>query len=222
MIVSSAKPRAALFDMDRTLVRVDTATLYVRYERHIGEADWRDTARVAWWLLQYTLGVIDVKSVAKKALAKYAGREEREMIERCETWFADWVLPHVCADGRRAVREHREAGDVVAIVTSATPYAARPLAAELGIEHVVCNHLEVDDGLFTGRVETPFCYGRGKIECAEALAAELGFDLDEATFYSDSITDLPLLSRVGTPVCVNPDVRLRRHARREGWRVERW
>ena len=55
-----------------------------------------------------------------------------------------------------------------------------------------------------------------------ALAQERGFLLEEATFYSDSYTDLPLLERVGEPVVVNPDPRLRREAARRGWRVERW
>jgi phosphoserine phosphatase len=76
--------------------------------------------------------------------------------------------------------------------------------------------------LFTGRLLRPLCYGQGKVERASRLAAALGFDLAESTFYSDSYTDLPLLSLVKEPVCVNPDLRLRREAKRRGWRIERW
>ena len=68
--------RAALFDMDRTLVRIDTATLYVRYRRDVGEATWRDGLQVAWWMLQYTLGVIDAESVAEQALRSFKGKRE--------------------------------------------------------------------------------------------------------------------------------------------------
>jgi phosphoserine phosphatase len=57
---------------------------------------------------------------------------------------------------------------------------------------------------------------------ARAFANERGFALEDACFYSDSITDLPLLEAVGTPIIVNPDARLRRHAKRRGWRIERW
>jgi phosphoserine phosphatase len=78
------------------------------------------------------------------------------------------------------------------------------------------------DGAFTGRLVEPLCYGVGKLARARELAARVGFDLDEATFYSDSYTDLPLLEAVRTPVAVNPDPRLARLARRRGWRVERW
>jgi HAD superfamily hydrolase (TIGR01490 family) len=215
--------RAALFDMDRTLVRTDTATLYVRYQRDIGEIGRKDVLRVGWWLLQYTLGVIDAEKVARRALSAYRGKREAWMIDRCEHWFEDYVLPHVTDEGRRAVRRHREAGDVVVIVTGATRYAAEPLARELGVEHVICTELEVDaEGRFTGQMRPPMCYGAGKIERTERLAAQVGFTLDAAAFYSDSITDRPLLERVERPVVVNPDARLRRLARQRGWPIERW
>jgi HAD superfamily hydrolase (TIGR01490 family) len=214
--------KAALFDMDRTLVRRDTASLYVRYRRDIGEADWRDGLRVGWWILQYTLGVIDAERVAQKALAEYRGKREDWMVDMCRDWFRRYVLEHVCEEGRRAVRRHREAGEVPIIVTGATRYAAEPLAAELGIDHVVCTRLEVNAGCFTGRVEKPMCYGAGKITLSQRAADRLGFSLADATFYSDSITDLPLLQHVGRPIVVNPDARLRRVAERRRWPVERW
>ncbi len=214
---------AALFDMDRTLVRKETASLYVRYMRRRGVADWRDTARVLWWVAQYTAGVIDAPAVAARALRWFAGTEEKVLIARCEEWFQADVVPHVCDDGRRAVERHRGRGDVIAIVTGASPYSARPLARHLGIEHVVASELEVGpDGRFTGRFIEPLCYGDGKLARARRLAETLGFALEEATFYSDSLTDLPLLEAVRTPIAVNPDMRLARVARRRGWRIERW
>jgi HAD superfamily hydrolase (TIGR01490 family) len=215
--------RAALFDMDRTLVRRDTASLYVRYQRDIGEVGRADTLRVAWWLLQYSLGVIDAERVAQKALESYRGKRESWMVERCEGWFREYVIPHVTERGREAVDRHRRQGEVVVIVTGATRYAAVPLARELGVEHVICTELEVDpEGCFTGRMDPPMCFGAGKIERTRRLAESVGFSLEEATFYSDSITDLPLLERVARPIVVNPDTRLRRLARRRGWPVERW
>lgn len=215
--------RAALFDMDRTLVRKETASLYVRYQRDIGEAGNRDMARVLFWVFQYTLGVIDAPSVAAKALRSLRGTPELVLSARCDDWFRSYVEPHVCDLGRQTVEAHRRDGDVLAIVTGASPYAARPLARTLGIQHVVASELEVDDaGLFTGKFAPPLCYGEGKIVRAERLSRELGFRLADAVFYSDSYTDLPLLEAVGEPVVINPDPRLSRHAKRRGWRIERW
>lgn len=209
--------------MDRTLVRVDTATLYVRYQRQLGEIGSRDALRIAWWLLRYTFGLLDPAAVAEKALAQHRGKKESWMIERCDAWFDEWVVPHVAERGRQVVAEHLERGDLVAIVTGATPYAARPLARMLGIDHVICSELELDaEGRFTGRPLSPICFGAGKRARTEAFVREAEGQLSDAVFYTDSITDLPLLEIVGRPVAVNPDPRLRRLARRRGWAVEQW
>lgn len=215
--------RAALFDLDRTLVRRETATLYVRYQRSIGEATWRDSARLLMWVTQYTFGAIDAPAVAKKALRAFAGMPETVLAARCDDWFRRFVEEHVADGGRAAVAKHRANGDLVAIVTGASPYVARPLARRLGIDHVVSSELEVDaKGAFTGRVVEPLCYGVGKLERASRFAEAQGFDLAEAAFYSDSYTDLPLLEKVGEPIVVNPDPRLKRLATARGWPIQIW
>jgi HAD superfamily hydrolase (TIGR01490 family) len=209
--------------MDRTLLRRETASLWVRYQRDTGEATLFDALRVGYWVLQYTFGVIQVEQVAAKAVRSLEGRSAEAFAARSEDWFARYVEEHIAEEGRRTVERHRQAGDVLAIVTGATPYAARPLAERLRIEHVLASDLELDArGRFTGRFAPPLCYGHGKVARTLALAKERGFLLEEATFYTDSYTDLPLLERVGEPVVVNPDPRLRREAARRGWRVERW
>lgn len=215
--------RAALFDMDRTLVRKETASLYVQYQRSIGEATRKDAVRVLYWVAQYTLGVIDAPQVAARVATGFAGISEAALAARCDDWFRRYVEPHVCDLGRRAVERHRAEGDVLAIVTGASSYAARPLARRLGIPHLVTSELEVDArGTLTGRLVEPLCYGEGKLARTRRLADELGFRVEEATFYSDSFTDLPLLEAVAQPIVVNPDARLRRVANERGWRIERW
>jgi HAD superfamily hydrolase (TIGR01490 family) len=133
------------------------------------------------------------------------------------------VLPEIQARGREIVKSHRDAGDLVAIVTAAVSYVAKPVARELGIEHIVCSELEVDDqGRFTGQVVEPMCYGEGKIVRAGTLLEQHQIGFEQVTFFSDSITDLPLLSKVDVPVAVNPDRRLLRAARARGWQVQNW
>ena len=86
---------------------------------------------------------------------------------------------------------------------------------------VLCSRLEVADGRFTGKLAS-LCFGRHKVRIAEDWAKARGVDLDRSWFYSDSYNDLPMLSRVGTAIVVNPDGRLQRHARQRHWRIERW
>jgi HAD superfamily hydrolase (TIGR01490 family) len=220
---TTKRPRAALFDMDRTLVRKETASLYVRYQRDIGEATLFDLMKTLYWVGQYTLGMLDAEKVAEKALLPLEGVPEVVLGARCDDWFGRYVEPHITDAGREAVLRHEAAGDILAIVTGAMRYAAMPLARRLDIEHVVSTELEIDEkGAFTGRAVMPLCLGEGKVRRAEELAARLGFALEEATFYSDSVSDVPLLERVGEPVVVNPDPRLERAAKKRGWRIERW
>ena len=214
--------RVALFDMDKTLVRENTAKLFTRYLRDQGEATFGDSLQVSWWLLKYSLGLLNAPEVAKKALATYRGTRESEMARKCEHWFPNYVLPFVSPEARRAVEKHRGQNDHLVIATSATVYGAEPLRKELRMDAIVCSEMEVVDGCFTGQVVDPLCYAEGKKRRTSAWLEARGFSLRDATFYSDSITDLPLLEAVGTPVAVNPDIWLTRKARKRGWRIEQW
>jgi HAD superfamily hydrolase (TIGR01490 family) len=209
--------------MDRTLLRRESASLYVRYQRDVGEATLRDLLKTLYWVGRYTLGILDAPKVAKEVVLAIRGMPETVLAARCDDWFSRYVEQHIADAGREAVRRHQEAGDLCAIVTGASPYASRPLARRLRIEHVVSTVFEVgEDRCFTGRPEFPLCLGDGKVQRTLELGRRLGFRLEDATFYTDSVSDLPLLERVAVPVAVNPDPRLKRIAERRGYRIERW
>ncbi|MCA9611670.1 MAG: HAD-IB family hydrolase [Polyangiales bacterium] len=213
--------RAAFFDMDKTLVRVNTGRLYVRWRFARREASWREVARATRWLAEYALGIVDPAEITEKALATLEGVSEEAFIRELEGWYAEHVRPHVSADARREVERRRAEGYRLVVLTASTPYAAGPLARELDIETVLASELEVVDGRFTGRC-AQLAYGAGKVSMAEAWAAREGVDLEESVFYTDSVSDVPMLERVGGPYVVNPDVRLAWRARRSGWPVSRW
>jgi HAD superfamily hydrolase (TIGR01490 family) len=181
----------------------------------------RELVRASWWGLLTTLGVVDMHNLIPRLLADAAGDDEQEMRDQCDRWFVTDVLPHLTERGKQKVADHQAQGHVVAIVSASTQYVVGPMAAYLGIaEQYVCTYLESSDGKLTGQVVPPVCYGEGKLLCAEQFAADHGVDLSASYFYTDSISDLPLLERVGHPVAVNPDLRLRRLARKRGWPIE--
>jgi HAD superfamily hydrolase (TIGR01490 family) len=213
--------RAALFDVDGTLLARNSAPLYMAHLRRTGQARRRDVARTLYYLVQYKLGLLDVESAMAVSMRWVQGRDEAAMEADCRVWYADQVRPWVYADMAALVTSHRDAGDVPVLLTSATRYLAEPLGADLGVSHHLVTQLVVRDGRFTGQAVRPVCYGRGKVYWAERFAAEHGIDLAQSFFYTDSITDLPVLERVGNPVAVNPDPRLRRVAQRRGWPVLR-
>ena len=121
------------------------------------------------------------------------------------------------------MQHHEQAGDRTVLITSASRYIASPLLAELGMMDLLCTELEVDSsGRFTGHLAGKMCFGAQKVVVAQDYCRRWGTTLEDAHFYSDSITDRPLLTAVGHPVAVNPDPRLRRVARSRGWKIERW
>jgi HAD superfamily hydrolase (TIGR01490 family) len=212
---------AALFDMDKTLLDTSSGQLYARFLYRTGEMGRREWARVAWWGVLNRLGVLNMESLIPRVLSSAAGDDEREMRRQCDLWFLEDVLPHMTERGRQRVTEHKAQGHLVAIVSGSTQYVVEPLAAHLGFPgQYVCTHLESQDGRLTGRIVPPVCLGSGKVVWAERFAAEHDVELSASYFYTDSITDLPLLERVGHPVAVNPDPRLRRLARKRDWPIE--
>jgi HAD superfamily hydrolase (TIGR01490 family) len=214
--------RAALFDMDKTLVRANTGVLYARWRVRQKQLPARELARVLSWSVQYTLGIVDAEAVSRFAARTLTGVDEAGFAEECRGWFREDVLPRVAERARAEVEAKKREGYVLAILSGSSPYAAEPLAAELGIPHVLCTRLEVASGRFTGEVVAPLAFGEGKVTLASAWAREHRVDLRRSVFYTDSISDLPMLEQVGEARIVNPDPRLRWTARRRGWPIERW
>jgi HAD superfamily hydrolase (TIGR01490 family) len=208
--------------MDRTLLRCNSGTLYIRWLRKHREISLYRMMRALGWMAQYKMAVLDMEAVTERVIAEMAGQPEHELRHKCRAFFEAWVRSEVAPKARATVERHRAEGHVVAILSSSTPYVVEPLAAHLGIEHAICTRLHVSDGRFDGTHVKPACYGRGKVHWAEAFAVAQGVDLGRSFFYSDSYSDLPMLQRVGQARVVNPDARLRRHARRVGWHVDQW
>ena len=208
---------AAFFDIDGTLLSINSAALYARHLRRRGEARRRDVLRTAFYLLQYRLNLLDIERAFAQASTSIAGRLEADTIRSCEEWYVESVRPHLVPAVCRLVEEHRAAGHLLALLSSSTNYLAEPLGRELGIEHLLVTRLEVVDGRFTGRPVSPVCYGAGKVHWLREFAAVQGVDLAGSYFYTDSITDLPVLEVVGHRRIVRPDRLLRREARRRGW-----
>ncbi|MCA9680460.1 MAG: HAD-IB family hydrolase [Kofleriaceae bacterium] len=212
---------AAFFDMDRTVLSIDTGTSWMRFLRERGELSRAGMARAVWWSALYKLALLDLETLATRLTADLAGQPEAEMLEKAAIWHRRHVDGTVTPAARRAIARHRERGDLIVLLTGSTQYAAEEVGRSLGIEHVLCSRLEVEAGRFTGRL-ADMCFGAHKVTIAERFAAAHGVDLARSWFYSDSYNDLPMLRRVGNSVAVNPDGRLRRHARATGWRIEAW
>ena len=131
------------------------------------------------------------------------------------------TLRRIYPEGMRRIREHKRAGHRVLLLTGALDVVVEPLAELLEVE-VDCAHLLIKDGQMTGDLQSPPPAGEARAALLEEYAGRNGVVLVDSFAYADSLSDLPMLEMVGTPVAVNPDARLSQTAGQRGWRIERW
>ena len=212
----------AFFDLDRTLISVNSGQLWVAFERREGRIRFSQAARAALWIFGYHLGFSRMEPILEEAIATLAGEEEEVLRERSLRFYRSEVERTFRPGALPAVQQHRAQGHRLALLTSSSIYLSEAVGQSLGISHLCCNEFQVQDGRFTGQPQRPLCFGAGKVIHAERLALQLGEKLEESWFYTDSYSDLPVLERVGHPVVVNPDPALAREARRRGWPLVDW
>ncbi len=198
----------AFFDMDKTLIAENSGSVYMkaRYER--GDVSRLALLRGLADYLRYKAGVLDLLGWTRETMKEFAGTEEAALAADARALFHEAIEALVYPEAADLVKGHLAQGHVVAIVSGSTRYLVEPLAESLGVEHALCTSLEVEDGVLTGRVVEPICFEQGKVFWLREFIATHHVDLARSYFYTDSVTDLPLLELVGHPVAVNPDPRL--------------
>lgn len=212
----------AFFDVDKTILGVNSAKLWLRRElaaKHITKGQ---ALRATFWVVLYELGLARMEDVLIDAIKTLEGKNERDIIQATLRFYRDEVEVHIRPAARAAVQAHKDAGEMVFLLTSSSNYLSAPIADELKIDGFCANRFDVDAGIFTGRAHLPLCYGAGKVAHAAAVADKVGVALTECAFYTDSVTDLPMLEAVGRPVAVDPDPRLKRVAKKRGWPIQHW
>jgi HAD superfamily hydrolase (TIGR01490 family) len=170
---------------------------------------------------RYVAGSIDIRQLHRLSVAPLA----RHALSELRQWAAEFereIAPQLPEAMRALVRQHQDAGHLCAIVTATTELVAEPFGRLFGIEHVLCTQAQEVDGALTGEIVGAPCHGAGKLQRVNHWLSERGTSLaafQQSWFYSDSISDLPLLRAVTDPVAVAPDPALRAEAGRCGWPV---
>ena len=213
---------AAIFDFDGTIIAGYSATSFIREQIKRGDLAPRDLVELMRAMTSFGLGNLGFSGFMAINAQFMRGIEEETYLEVGEELYTKQIARLIYPESRALVEAHQAKGHTVAVISSATPYQVAPAAADLGIDHVMCTHLEVENGKFTGGVISPTCFGQGKVVAAESLAAKHSCNLGESFFYSDSQDDLQLLERVGLPRVLNPSSKLDRIARDRRWPIARF
>ena len=216
--------KLALFDLDGTLLPTDSDHAFGEFMVQIGWVDataWR--ARNDRFYAQYQAGTLDLAEYLDFATSAWRGRAPAEAEAARERFMREVIAPQLHPSARALVDGHRQAGDLIAVVTATNEFVTRPIATAFGVEQLLAVELERDDnGRVTGRSHGVPTFREGKVTRVGDWLAGQGrawSDFDDVLFYSDSTNDLPLLERVATPIATNPTPALEAIARERGWRI---
>jgi HAD superfamily hydrolase (TIGR01490 family) len=213
--------RLVLFDLDNTLLAGDSDFEWAQFLIEQGVLD-REVyeARNQAFFDQYKAGTLDIHEFLDFQL-KPLSRHPRTVLDLWHQQFmALKIMPIIRENARNLVARHR--ADLCVVITATNSFVTRPIAREFGIQNLIATEPEERDGEFTGEVVGTPCFRDGKVARLDTWLAAQSRPLHsfaESWFYSDSLNDLPLLSRVTHPVAVDPDDTLRSHAGSHGWPV---
>ena len=215
--------RLTLFDLDNTLLTGDSDFEWAQFliEQGVIDRELYEAKNLAFYE-QYKAGTMDIHEFLDFQL-KPLSRHSRKVLD---AWHADFMRSKVQGmmeqSAKDLVKEHLAAGDVCVVITATNSFVTAPIARAFEIEHLIATEPEQKDGEFTGGVFGVPSFREGKVTRLEQWMTDRGWNwesFDDTVFYSDSLNDLPLLSKVKEPIAVDPDATLRAHAEQHDWRI---
>ena len=213
----------ALFDLDHTLIPIDSDQSWGRFTTDVGVTDAQEFLRTNEAFYQdYCRGELDIAAYVRftTQAARLMGQQKANALR--ERYLQEVIKPQIRSEALELVQSHRERGDHLMIVTATNEWITRPIAALFGIDDLIAVELQTDEsGWITGEIKGIPSLGEGKLKRVEQWLKAQGLVMSEVqtTFYSDSINDAPLMSSVKYPVATNPDERLKALAIEKSWPI---
>jgi HAD superfamily hydrolase (TIGR01490 family) len=219
--------RIAFFDLDHTLIPIDSDYTWGEFTTALGWTDAAEfTRRNDAFYAHYKAGTLDIHDYIRFATAAVRRQGATNSIAAHAEYMSAVVQKAIQPQALKLVQDHQAEGDAVVIVTATNAFVVRPIADAFGVQELIAVDLVRDTSpggtdWYTGEILGVPSFREGKVTRVEMWLAErgLGWDTVHTTFYSDSINDLPLLEKVTVPVATNPDPRLLAIAQERGWRI---
>lgn len=209
----------AIFDLDNTLIGGDSDYLWSQFlteEGIVGPEHQRENQR---FYDEYVAGTLDINEFLAFQLAPLAAHDIETLLSWRERFMAEKITPIMLSSAQALIDKHTNDGKTLLIITATNSFVTAPIAARLGIPHLLATEPELLNGQYTGKVAGTPCFREGKVERLNLWLKETGHNLDDSWFYSDSHNDLPLLERVTHPVAVDPDEVLTEYAKGQQWPI---
>ncbi len=210
----------AIFDLDNTLLGGDSDYLWGRFliEQGLVDGEYYERENRRFYE-EYKLGTLDIYEFLRFSLQPLSQHAMVTLHEWRQKFIQEKIEAIMLPAARALLHQHRDQGHTLLIITATNRFVTQPIAAMLGVEHLLATEPEVKQGRYTGNVSGTPCFREGKVENLKLWLKATGMNLASSWFYSDSLNDLPLLELVTHPVAVDPDETLARHARLRGWPI---
>jgi HAD superfamily hydrolase (TIGR01490 family) len=212
----------AFFDLDDTLIRANSGKLLVRVAYEKGMMSLPDLIKALWLSFLYKFRLMDSEKIIAGMLTWLAGVPEKRVNDLSSEVFGKYLLTAITVEARNEINMHKGKNAALVILSSALSPVCQAVADHLEMDDIICTTIETENGLCTGRTTGKLCFGNEKVFRLKMYCEKINCKVENAWYYGDSISDLPVLSTVGVPVCVNPDKKLLKAAKRNRWRILFW
>ena len=209
-------PNLTIFDLDNTLLSGDSDRAWGQYIVEKKIVSDKFLVESENFYNSYYDGNLDIHSFLDFCLKPLMENEWSNLIELREGFIENKIKPMILNKAVEAVELSKSKGPVV-IATATNSFVTRPIADLFGIKNLIATEFIIRDNKFTGEVDGVPCFREGKVQKVEKWVKENGYNLLDATFYSDSFNDLPLLQKVKTAIVVDGDDKLIEKAKHNEW-----
>ncbi len=211
----------ALFDLDNTLLAADSDYLWGIFlaEKGLVNSHSYEAANQQFYA-QYKAGTLDIDAFLTFSLQALSQHPIKKLDALHKTFMQKYIQPVMTAKGQQQIQYHKEQGDSIIIITATNRFITQPIAEAFSADALIATEAEIVNGRYTGKTEGIPCFQQGKIERLNQWLAKTGYNMDNSWFYSDSHNDIPLLEKVTFPIAVDPDDKLKKHAKAAGWPIK--
>ena len=212
----------ACFDLDRTIISVNSGSLLVRQAFKKGLMSTGDLLNAIFQSYLYKFNLRDTNRIISRMGTWLKGLSIESIAELSEEVVNSYLINAIRPEIIKEIRFHQDQNGRIVMLSSEISEICGPIAGKLGFEDIICTEMETADGILTGNPVGNFCFGEEKrVRLTEFCITE-NYRLTEAFYYADSVSDLPALEAVGHPVCISPDKKLRRIALQKEWIIHDW
>ena len=214
--------KLAIFDMDHTVLGIDCDHSWKYFLADEGLAPLAHRDEADRFLDLYHKGRTPINEFIEFQLSEFAGRSIAEIRTIADKHFEQRVRKLIYLQARNVIDKFNHDEIDTILLTGTNRIIANPIAKSLDVSRLIATEPEIEDGYFTGRIDGPFLMKEVKFKSAKDLCSKRNIDLDRVTYFADSITDVPLLEKVGYPVVINPGKDMLSLAKANQWQIKYW